>query len=146
MSQEHFSLDFFVFMLYIVYVMRPIIIAGPRDYVPDTSVIADVVSRFELEFDLVITGGARGVDTVADNYAKIHGIDRIIVPANWNKYGKRAGYIRNEQMAMIAENLGWFSSSLPRLLVIRNKRSPGTDMMIAIAQKHNFNLSIEDVT
>ena len=46
----------------------------------------------------IVSGGARGADNLAEQYAKEHGYDLKVFPADWNKYGKSAGYKRNTQM------------------------------------------------
>lgn len=46
----------------------------------------------------LIHGGARGVDKMAGNFGIGCGLDVIEFNADWNKYGKAAGPIRNEQM------------------------------------------------
>lgn len=48
-------------------------------------------------FDL-ICGMARGADRLAYEWAQKHGITVLEFPAEWDKYGKRAGYLRNKQM------------------------------------------------
>lgn len=68
-------------------------------YLKDTSGITAVVS-----------GGARGADTLAERYADEHGLEKIIFPItseDWKKHGYAAGPIRNKQIveacdAMIA--------------------------------------------
>lgn len=47
---------------------------------------------------VIVSGGARGADTLAEKYAKERKLPVKIFPANWEKYGKRAGYIRNDEM------------------------------------------------
>ena len=46
----------------------------------------------------IIDGGARGVDQIATAFAISHNCSCREYPADWNKYGKAAGPIRNEQM------------------------------------------------
>lgn len=46
----------------------------------------------------LITGGAKGADSHAEFFAKRVCIPHTIFPANWDKYGKGAGPIRNKQM------------------------------------------------
>jgi hypothetical protein len=53
----------------------------------------------------VITGGARGADTFADLSAIELGYESIIVRADWAKYGKAAGPIRNRQMLDLEPDL-----------------------------------------
>jgi len=47
---------------------------------------------------LVIHGGARGADVIAGQIARELGIPTEVYPALWDKYGKRAGFVRNRQM------------------------------------------------
>lgn len=46
----------------------------------------------------VVSGGARGADTLAERYAHERGYQVRIFPADWNRFGKSAGYRRNRQM------------------------------------------------
>ena len=46
----------------------------------------------------VISGGARGADTMAEDWAKARGIECVVFHADWAKYGRAAGPIRNQQM------------------------------------------------
>ena len=47
---------------------------------------------------IIVEGGARGADTLARQYAIERNYECKEFPADWNKYGKSAGYRRNEQM------------------------------------------------
>ena len=47
---------------------------------------------------IIVTGCAKGVDTLAEWWAKRNNIEWIGYPANWKLYGKRAGLMRNEEM------------------------------------------------
>lgn len=47
---------------------------------------------------VIVSGGARGADALAERYAKERGLQCIIFPADWSRLGKRAGYIRNKEM------------------------------------------------
>ena len=53
--------------------------------------------------EMIISGGAKGVDSLADKYAREHGITFMMFPAEWDKYGKAAGPIRNEQIVNEAD-------------------------------------------
>lgn len=49
-------------------------------------------------FDFLMHGGAVGVDTFVGMYAMMRGIGCIVKSADWKRYGKAAGPIRNKQM------------------------------------------------
>lgn len=76
-----------------------ILVCGGRDY-NDINKMSSVLTEINEEqgIDIIISGGAKGADTLAEGFAFRHGIDYIQYPADWNMYGKSAGYIRNKQM------------------------------------------------
>jgi predicted Rossmann-fold nucleotide-binding protein len=47
---------------------------------------------------ILITGGANGIDSCALQWAMKHNVKCELYPAEWKKYGKRAGPVRNTQM------------------------------------------------
>lgn len=47
---------------------------------------------------VIVTGGARGADALGEKYGNEKGYPVIVMPAEWDKYGKYAGYKRNEDM------------------------------------------------
>lgn len=47
---------------------------------------------------VIVSGGARGADTLAAEYARERAYKLIEYPADWNRYGKSAGYKRNKQI------------------------------------------------
>lgn len=75
----------------------------------------------------IVSGGAMGVDFCGELYAKDCGLNLKIFPAEWNKYGKSAGYIRNKQMAAYAD----------ALIAIWDGKSRGTKNMVEEMQKLN---------
>jgi len=74
---------------------------------------------------VIVSGGAKGADSLAERYAKEHDIPTVIYKPEWNKYGKRAAYIRNK---LIVEN-----SDL--IIAFWDGTSKGTKMIIDIAKK-----------
>jgi len=72
-------------------------VVGSRDFDDfETFVlILDNLSRV-LQIDAIISGGAKGVDSMAEHYAEVNGIPLQIFPAEWDKFGKSAGYKRNK--------------------------------------------------
>jgi len=80
----------------------------------------------------VVSGGARGVDELGEQWAKARGFRLTVFPAQWAKHGKRAGYLRNEQMAEYATHLVAFWDG----------QSRGTKHMIDIARRRGLQVRI----
>jgi hypothetical protein len=53
----------------------------------------------------LIVGGAKGADTLAREWAIKNGVEFLEMPADWNKFGKSAGYRRNVEMINISQML-----------------------------------------
>lgn len=72
-------------------------------------------SRFITSFDLspyvpadvelIITGGAKGVDTLAEAYAKERGIPAVTVKPCYERYGRAAPILRDEEMVDLADSV-----------------------------------------
>ncbi len=73
---------------------------------------------------VILSGGARGADELGERFAVNTGRGLRRVPAEWERHGKQAGPIRNEQMAHLATHLVAFWDG----------ESPGTRHMIETAQ------------
>lgn len=59
----------------------------------------------------IISGCAKGADTLGENYAEERKFNIEKYPANWDKYGRGAGFIRNEEMSKVAHAcIAFFSS------------------------------------
>ena len=75
---------------------KRILICGDRNYKDWMQVreYLDTVSRTAI----IIHGGARGADSIAGNLAIYLNMKVIKYPADWDKYGRAAGILRNQQM------------------------------------------------
>ena len=82
-----------------------LVIAGSRDIRVGIVGIQEYITAARLSPKLVITGGASGIDTDGRNWAVDRGIPHLVCPANWEDLGKRAGPIRNAEMADHADHL-----------------------------------------
>ena len=60
------------------------------------------------ELEAVISGGARGADSLAARFAASHGVPLIVGPADWKRYGRKAGPIRNTEIVARADALAAF--------------------------------------
>lgn len=73
---------------------------------------------------IIIEGEARGVDTIAKNWAISHGAEIIKFPAKWDLYGKSAGFKRNVDMVKACD----------ACLIIWDGKSKGTKHDIDLCQ------------
>ncbi|MBQ9964929.1 MAG: DUF2493 domain-containing protein [Clostridia bacterium] len=75
----------------------------------------------------IVSGGARGVDTVAERYAKEHGIKLTVFYPNYERYGKAAPLKRNDQIAEYADMVYAFWDGVSRgtLHTVRQCRALG---------------------
>lgn len=88
----------------------------------------------------IISGTAKGADTLGEQFASNYGIKVKRFPANWDAYGKSAGYIRNEQMAKYAVSDGGYGV----LIAFWDGKSRGTKHMIDLANKHGLTVYVEN--
>jgi len=110
-----------------------VIIAGGRDF-NDYDLLcrkADKILSRQSEIEIV-SGTARGADKLGERYAIEHGylIKRFI--PDWNYFGKKAGFIRNEEMAEYAD----------ALICFWNGKSKGAEHMINIAREKELKIRI----
>ena len=75
------------------------LIAGSRNIIDYDKFLEIMdICPFKNEITEVVSGGARGVDLMGERWAKDNDILIKKFPANWEKYGKAAGFIRNREM------------------------------------------------
>jgi hypothetical protein len=107
------------------------IIAGSRG-ITDIGSVQVAMEACGWTPSIVVSGTAGGVDTLGERWAQEQGIPVFRTPANWDKYGKRAGYLRNVEMAQGAD----------ALVAIWDGVSKGTRHMIDIARKMGLRVYI----
>ena len=122
-----------------------VIIAGSRDmadYKAARKAIDEVFSEISGGAPVcVVSGHCRGADILGERYAREHGLELAVFPAEWNRFGRRAGFIRNTQMAEFASEEG----SEGTLIAFWDGQSHGTKMMIGIAEKKGLSIHVFDL-
>lgn len=113
-----------------------VIIAGSRT-INNYKAILDAVSLSKLDISEVVSGGASGVDSTGKHWADLHNIPVKRFPANWEFYGKSAGFIRNGEMAEYADALilvwdGESKGSKHMLAAMRRRKKPIYEMIVRI--------------
>lgn len=101
------------------------IVCGGRNF-NDRKLCFESLDRYLSEYkDLeIVSGHARGADSLGEEYAKLHGLKLSIFKADWEQYGKSAGAIRNRQM------LRYASKETPVVIAFWDGKSRGTKNMI----------------
>lgn len=77
-----------------------LLIAGSRDFTDYNLLeqLTDQALQNRAEQICIVSGGARGADTLAKQYATNKHYKYLEFKADWNTFGKSAGYIRNEEV------------------------------------------------
>ena len=106
-----------------------LIVAGGRNF-DDYSLLSRKIEhllskKIQTHTVGIVSGGCRGADRMAERWAKKNRVDLYKVDANWCEYGRAAGPLRNEQMAVIGD----------ALLAFWDGKSKGTKNMIETMQK-----------
>lgn len=107
-----------------------IAIVGSRSYSRPDLVQACVASL--PGGSVVVSGGARGVDSVAEAAAKAAGLETVVFHADWESLGRRAGPIRNEQIIQRAD----------RVMAFWDGRSRGTLNALVLAERAGLPIEI----
>ena len=111
-----------------------IIVAGGRDF--NNYVVLDKILSTYINppFDVIISGDARGADILGVQWAIKHGVYVQHFPADWNTYGKGAGYVRNSEMGKYAD----------AAICFWDGKSKGTHHMICTMAKCNKPIIVFD--
>ena len=110
--------------------MLRVIIAGGRDF-DDYELLKSKMDKLlqnQNDGVTVVCGEARGADTLGKRYAEERGFSVVSFPADWDRYGKRAGPVRNEEMAKNAD----------ALVAFWDGQSHGTKHMIDTARRYGL--------
>lgn len=108
-----------------------VIVAGSRSF-SDYNTLEKELNNLEFEITTIISGTAHGADRLGEVYASEYNIPVDRYPADWNQYGKSAGYIRNVEMAKEAD----------ALVAFWDGTSKGTFHMINIARKKGLKVIV----
>ena len=84
------------------------------------------------DIDVIISGGAKGIDTIAEMYADKNKLSKLIIRTKYEKFGRSAPIKRNEEMVILSD----------KVLVIWDGKSKGTKHTIDFAKKHGKEIQI----
>ena len=92
----------------------------------------DLSGKVPSDTELIISGGASGADTIAEQYADKNRISKLILHPTYSEYGKSAPLKRNELMVDIADSV----------IILWDGRSKGTKHTMEYAMKRNKTVKI----
>ena len=115
-----------------------LIIAGGREF-SNYPVLRNAVDYYIQKHGLtevtIVSGKARGADTLGETYAAERGLPVWEFPADWDGLGKKAGHVRNRQMGDVANGRVAFDTG-----------GKGTKGMVVYAQEKGLNILVVDCT
>ncbi len=85
-----------------------------------------------------ISGTTRGTDVLGEQFAYTWGYDVVRFPADWDRFGKRAGYACNEEMAKFACADGNYGV----LIAFWDGKSKDTKHMIDLAKRYGLEVHV----
>lgn len=106
-------------------------IIGSRKF-NDWELLATSLEPYLKDVDLVISGGANGADKLGEKWATLNGIETLIFLADWEHFGKRAGFIRNVDIITSCDLCIAFWDGISR----------GTAHSISLCNKYNKEVKI----
>mgnify|MGYP006302249621 CR=1 FL=1 len=114
-----------------------LIVAGSRDF-KDYELLEREVLKFikkhkEVDESVeVISGRARGADKLGEVFADKFGLKKHIKPADWDKHGRAAGFIRNREMV----------SEATHCICFWDRKSSGTKNTIQLSEEKGIPLCV----
>ncbi len=81
---------------------------------------------------IIVSGHASGADSLGEKFATDHNLPCELHPADWERHGKAAGPIRNEEMAEVAD----------ALIAFCDGQSKGTKSMIELAKSKGLQVAV----
>ena len=106
-------------------------IIGGRDF-KDYERLCAIMEYTQNPVTVIVSGGAAGTDSLGARWADDHGVEKEIYLPDWDGLGKRAGFVRNQQIIDAAD----------AVLAFWDGKSKGTAHSIGLAQKQNKPLKI----
>ena len=117
-----------------IFINMKVAIIGSRTF-NNYNLLKSYFEPHKHKITLIISGGAKGADTLGEKYAKEINIPTLIFPANWEKHGKAAGFIRNEDII----------KNCDVCVAFWDNKSKGTQHSLDLCKKYNKPYLVVDI-
>ena len=113
-----------------------VIIAGCRDFYNYVTLKERceyyLQNKMKTHNVIIVSGHATGADSLGEKFAADHNLKCELYPADWERHGRAAGPIRNEEMAEVSD----------ALIAFWDGKSRGTKSMIEIARRKGLQVAV----
>lgn len=104
--------------------MPMLMICGSRG-ITEFKHLAEALVKCKFKYDEIVSGGAKGVDKLAEQYADRCNVPITVVKPEWDKHHRGAGIVRNRKMVTMSDCV----------LAVWDGKSKGTQHSINFAQR-----------
>ncbi len=120
---------------------KRVIVCGGRDFT-DRRLCFDSLDRLldGVADAEIVSGGAKGADAFGEEYGNARGLKVSVFKADWKRYGRAAGPVRNRQM------LAYAKEQTPMVIAFWDGRSRGTKNMIEEASRAKAEVCIVNIS
>ena len=120
-----------------------IAIIGSRNY-PDPSAVRRFVSELPADW-VVVSGGASGVDSWAEEAAFDRDLQTVVFPADWERHGRAAGPIRNAQIVDFTDEVVAFWDGASRGTLNTVVQAVRKSLPVRVVGSNGQDLRLDDV-
>lgn len=99
-------------------------VVGSRSF-DDYALLSRTLERVKTRPFRIVSGGAKGADALAEDYAKIRGVEIEVIRPDWDAHGRKAGFVRNREVVGRAD----------AMIAFWDGESAGTKMVIRLAEE-----------
>ena len=114
--------------------MKKLAVVGSRDFGDYETLKHFITSNLNMdEYDTIVSGGAKGADTLAERFADEFNKKKVVFRPDWSRYGDKASFLRNTDIIETADECVAF---------LNNPKSAGTQDSIKKAKEKGIPLFV----